>query len=110
MVWLRPRDISLYTGTKKMICNYAGFCENATKQNPDLKIYKIIFLKIFYEPKTLILMIKYPTFDRSIRLHIQFFDEKFLPEQFVFILPILLITYPEHHMRLMNTSIYRSFV
>ena len=71
-----------------MICNYAGFRENATKQNPDLKIYKIIFLKIFYEPKTLIFMIKYPTFDRSIRLHIQFFDEKFLPEQFVFILPI----------------------
>ena len=89
MVWLRERDISLYSGTKKLICNYAGFCENATKQNPDLKIYKIIFLKIFYEPKTLIFMIKYPTFDRSIRLHIQFFDEKFLPEQFVFILPLL---------------------
>ena len=33
-------------------------------------------------------MIIYPTFDRSIRLHIQFFDEKFSADQFVFILPI----------------------
>ena len=88
MVWLRERDISLYSGTKKLICNYAGFRENATKQNPDLKINKIIFLKIFYKPKTLILMIKYPTFDRSIRLRTQFFFEKFLSSQFVFILPL----------------------
>ena len=29
-----------------------------------------------------------PTFDRSIRLRTQFFDEKFSPEQLVFILPI----------------------
>ena len=34
-------------------------------------------------------MIIYPTFDRSFRLHIQFFFEKFSPSQFVFILPIV---------------------
>ena len=35
-------------------------------------------------------MIIYPTFDRSIRLHIRrkiHIDEKFSPDQFVFILP-----------------------
>ena len=34
-------------------------------------------------------MIKDPTFEHSIRLHIQFFDENFSPEQFVFILPFI---------------------
>ena len=33
-------------------------------------------------------MITDPAFDSSIRVNIQFFDEKFLAEQFVFILPI----------------------
>ena len=48
-----------------------------------------LVFKIFLKPKKLILMITYPTFDHSIRLHIQFFDEKFSPEQFVFILALL---------------------
>ena len=41
-------------------------------------------------------MITDPTFDRSISLRIQFFDEKFSPEQFLFILPVQVVNEQRH--------------